>query len=470
MASKQKLKVQQVVIEKLGEKLIVPKAMTLDQAIIAIERQIRFDEETVGIYAEVPGFVLDAAYAFHQALSRKFGWVQGAPTPGFFGDSPPSTITLKTGVDTTVQIPWGRMMIPGIEGYLETGMIRKNGRLLFVIQGEVKHKHEEQVNQIAELTRNIVASESIYRNKAIRIRFTNDSGEQLPMPEPHFMDISQVKPDELVYSSVVEDAIATSIFTPIEKTELVRKAGIPLKRGILMTGPFGVGKTLTSAVTAKKAVENNWTFILCERITELAEVMRFAQGYGPAVLFCEDIDRVTSGDRSIGLDEILNIIDGVEAKASEVMVIFTTNDVDKINQAMLRPGRLDAVIEVSAPDAGAVERLLRLYGRGLINEDEDLTQVSAFLAGNIPAVIREAAERAKLSAIKLMKPGDEFKVTSEALMDAAKTMDMQLQLLKPRVEDNDSERVRAAKVIVSGMKELATSNHVQPVVMHAIEA
>jgi transitional endoplasmic reticulum ATPase len=78
------------------------------------------------------------------------------------------------------------------------------------------------------------------------------------------------------------------------------------------------------------------------------------------------------------------------------MVVLTTNHLDVINPAMLRPGRLDAVIEVTAPDQAAVERLIRVYAREMLTEDVDVSHVAQQLAGQIPAVVREVVERSKL--------------------------------------------------------------------------
>ena len=74
----------------------------------------------------------------------------------------------------------------------------------------------------------------------------------------------------------VKAAINTSIFTPIRHTGLVRKVQDSLKRGVLLSGKFGTGKSMTSAATAYLATENKWTFIVCERADELAEVLRLA--------------------------------------------------------------------------------------------------------------------------------------------------------------------------------------------------
>jgi transitional endoplasmic reticulum ATPase len=102
---------------------------------------------------------------------------------------------------------------------------------------------------------------------------------------------------------------------------------------------------------------------------------------------------------------------------------------------MIRPGRLDAVIEIAPPDAEAVARLIRFYGSGAIDPSTDLTKVGEDLAGQIPAILAEVVKRAKLSELKRLPIGDMVRNISEvALMEAAKTMSRQLALLEDRTK------------------------------------
>src|SRR3546814_19828879 len=96
------------------------------------------------------------------------------------------------------------------------------------------------------------------------------------------------------------------------------------------------------------------------------------------------------------MDDILNLLDGIDTKNSHIITVLTTNDLQSINPAMLRTGRLDAVIDVTPPDAQAVEKLLRLYGGDAIAADTNLEETGRVQAGNIRAAIAEGVKRAKL--------------------------------------------------------------------------
>jgi len=411
-----------------GTQVILPEGMSYEQAIEVLNLKRKEEEEVVSVFEEVEAFPLDGAYAFMRALQRKYGWATPAPTPGFFGPNPPTTVNLEIGFNEHTQIIWGGFKIPTIDGLLQT-KVEWGSSPKFVIAGQIKKKHQEEIKEIARLTREIVKNESIYKGKAVRLR-TDEEGS-LSQEPPSFMDLSNVNPAELVFSENVQEQVETNLFTPIKKTEECRKNRVPLKRGVLFAGPYGTGKTLTANVTAKYCEDNGWTFLYLDRVSGLRDAILFARRYGPAVIFAEDIDRVVTGGRSVAVDDVLNNIDGIDSKHQELIIILTTNHIEKIEKAMLRPGRLDAVINVSPPDAKAAEKLIRIYGRNLIAKNENLGDAGKELEGQIPAVIREVVERSKLFAISRLKEGEELTLKGKDLAQAARGMKMHLDLLKP---------------------------------------
>jgi transitional endoplasmic reticulum ATPase len=420
-------------IQHGGTKIILPDdphQMTTGEAITALTRLQRAEETPVTVHEEVEAFPLDGAHAMSMALREIYGWVEAVPKPGMFGPVPPKVINLEIGFGKQTQVIWGMFRVPNVSGALETGMTRKEGRLIFCIEGTVLKKEQAVVKRIADRTREIARAHSIYKGKAIRVR--TDGNQIDAQNQPRFLDTSRVDERELVFSDELMTQVTTNLFTPIEKTDLCRKNRVPLKRGVLLEGPYGTGKTLTAFVTAKKCEANGWTFIMLDRVAALKDALIFARMYAPAVIFAEDIDRTIEGERSVQMDDVLNTIDGADSKGTEVITILTSNHVDKINRAMLRPGRLDAVLSIQAPDAKAAERLMRLYARGLIPTGADLTQAGKELAGQIPAVIREVVERSKLYAISRLKSDREgFELQGHDLETAARGMKTHLALLNP---------------------------------------
>jgi transitional endoplasmic reticulum ATPase len=432
----------EVTVERKGSQIVLPNDphnMSYDEAIIALKKRKEEENMEVSVNEIVKAFPFDGAYAFMKAMQRIYGWATPAPTMGWFGPNPPQTVSLEIGFNKTVQIIWGNFDIPGIDGQLKTGTWQQDGMVYFCIKGTVKKLHMPDVKRIADLTRDIVAKESVYRGQAVQLE--SDSNGSVDFSDaPKFLDLTRVKPEELTFSDEVQTQVQTNLFTLIEHTEVCRAHKIPLKRGVLLEGPYGTGKTLTAFVAAQKAVANGWTFIMLDKVAGLRDALKFAKMYGPAVVFAEDIDRAVEGERTVDMDDILNTIDGLEAKNSETITILTSNHVGNINKAMLRPGRLDAVITVNPPDAKAAEKLMRIYSRGTLAEGADLTEAGKELQGRIPAVIREVVERAKLYAIGRNPDKSDFKITGDDLLHSAKGMRNHLELMagtkpEPSVEE-----------------------------------
>jgi len=455
-------KIVDVQHSKQTKQITLPDGMAADDAIVWLMRKDHEENRIVTIKEYVDAYPLDGAYALAKAMARTYGWTNLIPTPGFFGPNPPEMVGVQISPDSNdvVQVPWGRMEVPGVDGFIQCGMFLKdNLRPVFLITGQVKRKHEKEISKLAQSCRDIVRDESIYRGEAIRVHFPDPEEAQPDDFNPRFIDLSGVKAEELIFKKDTMDLIRTNLFTPIEKTQLCRDHGIPLKRGVLLAGPYGVGKTLTAHVAAKKCQDNGWTFIYLDHIEDLQAAIYFAQQYSPAMVFAEDIDRLVATDRDDKVNAILNVIDGVDTKHSEVLIALTTNHVDKINQALLRPGRLDAVVSVGPPDAEAAQRLVRQYGRGLVASEEDLTKVGDKLAGNIPAVIREVVERAKLAAIDRTNPGEPFSISGSDLVISVDSMLTHLELLAPQPEDARSDVEKAAETlgerVLTGMVQAA---------------
>ncbi len=419
-------------IVRTADKTIqVPKDMDLD---IAIDWMIRRrDEENQYINANerFNFFPSEGAVALAKALERRYGWSVQKVKMGAFGPEPPEMVAIEVEAGKTVHVPWGQSQIPGMgDGYVETGMWKRKEIPAFQLSGHFRKKHEVEFKQLCNEVKQIAMTESIYRGKAMSVSWDLSKATALQDLYPTFMTPDGNK--ELIFSDHVNHMIQANLFAPIEMTQSFRDNGIPLKTGVLLEGPYGCGKTLTAHKLAATCIENGWTFIMVETPDYLPQLIDFAKQYQPAVLFCEDIDRkMGTQRRNQEVDKILNTVDGVHTKNSEVMLVLTTNHIETISKAMLRPGRIDVVIPVEPPDAEAVERLIRYYGGGLIKEDENLEDVGDVLRGEIPATIREVVERAKRSATLLSGGNGELVIDGEALVYAAQGMLKHLALLKP---------------------------------------
>lgn len=445
---KKKTTVKDLEVVHDGTQIILPvingKPMTNAEGIEWLRRKDAEDQQEVALHHVIKGSPMDGAVAFQRAIAEQYGWSQAVPTPGFFGDRPPHMISVPVSDDDILQVPWGRIEIPGIDGFFQTA-IQDDPEPCLIIGGKIKKKNEKEAKKLFALTEKFLKEKSIYKGSAIKISFdwakTNGDDERVrgydPLQDaPRFMSLKGIKDDDLIFGERVIAALNIGLFTPIEQADACREHGVPLKRGILLYGPYGTGKTLTAYVTALKAVRNGWTFIYLDSVKDLKRGLDFAAQYAPAVIFAEDIDRAVHGDRSMSMDEVLNTIDGIDTKTNDIITVFTTNHVEQINPAMLRPGRLDTLVEVTPPDAKAAERLVTLYSRDLLAPNVDLKKVGLALAGKIPALIREVTERAKIAAIARLGANIKGHVREEDLLNGAMAMEAHVSMLTPRESES----------------------------------
>lgn len=432
--------------------IINGKPMSYEDAIVWMQRKMKEEDSVVAVYHQIPCSPLDGLVAFQRVLKERYGWSMGVTHQTFFGPQPPVMVGVCTGPQETdrEQVMYGSVRVPGIEGEFETDV--SHDPPAFILSGKVKKKYEPQVKELVILIEKKLREGSIYKGQAVRVDFSWDRaddngrkrGYDIMNDAPQFINPDPTLEHSLVFGEKVDHALVNGLFAPIEFSEACRKNGVPLRRGILLAGPYGTGKTLTASVTATKAVRNGWTFIYLEDVRDLKRGLEFAAQYSPAVLFAEDVDRVVTGPRVAEIDEILNTLDGVNTKNGEIIAVFTTNHADQINEAMLRPGRIDVFVEVTPPDAKAAERLVTLYSRGLLEEGADLSEIGRKLDGKIPAIIREVVERAKIAAIYRLKSANiEGFVTVEDILAAVNAMENHNELIfgKKEAKLDDSPEI-----------------------------
>lgn len=439
-----------------GEKIVLPDAMKIPDAIDILNRRQKFLSEKISLNEVYDAFPWDGANALYEVLQKKFAWVP--PSNGS------ASVKVAVGFNQEKFVPWGSFELPGVSGMVACSASRKGGRWVFALEARCFRYDEDTVKAIFAEVREYLKTNSIYKGKAIKIRFLDDDGDPLPMPDPQFMDTSKITRSMAVYSDHIQDAIETNLLTPIERVDDLLANGLPIKRSVLLGGTYGTGKTLAATVASKVAVDTGITYLYVPRADELKEAIEFAKQYqSPAcVVFCEDIDRVISGDRSIGMDDILNIVDGIDTKQNHLIMVFTTNDMEAINPAMIRPGRLDSVIEVTPPDAKAVERLLRMYAGDSLPLSADLAMAGEALKGQIPAVIAEAVKRAKLVMLKKSPKGTKIEgLTEDAIIEASVTLQGQMTLLQ-RLIDADQEPAPTVDGLLTEMVKDVVRGNLHP--------
>lgn len=433
----------EVGIRREGDQIIIPAHMTIDEAILWLKRKKESEGKVVAINWSVPCMPFDGVIALYKALKKIYGFTDLRGNDSWFGERPPEIIQIPTGPTTFEAAVLGKIQPPTFEGgHLQAHVTQEP---ILHVRGEVKMKFQADMDRIQKETLKILKTESIYKGKAIilDLSYLSDDGPDFnPVQHaPTFMDLSSVKDNSLILNPHTEFELTSNIFTLIESTESCQSNNIPLKHGLLLYGPYGTGKTMTARVTAAKAERNGWSFIYLKQTQFVAHALKLAELYAPAVIFAEDIDQVTKGERDEGLNEILNTLDGIDTKDKPIITILTTNNQGDIHPGFLRAGRIDTAVFMGPPEPETAARFVTLYAGRLLANDVDFESVGNAFAGFVPAFIAEAVQKAKRAVIHREKTGNiDGKVTTNDLLLSAKALQTHRDMVNnQRVKTTEEE-------------------------------
>ena len=172
--------------------------------------------------------------------------------------------------------------------------------------------------------------------------------------------------------------VREAIELPLEKPELFTKVGVSPPKGVLLVGPPGCGKTMLAKAVANQTQASFIRMVGSELAQKyigeggrlVRELFSLAKEKSPAIIFLDEIDAIgakrldsaTSGDREVQrtLMQLLAELDGFDA-LENVKIIAATNRPDILDDALLRPGRFDRIIEIPLPDEGGRKKILGIH-------------------------------------------------------------------------------------------------------------
>jgi cell division protease FtsH len=204
-----------------------------------------------------------------------------------------------------------------------------------------------------------------------------------------------------------------------------RELGAKVPKGILLHGPPGTGKTLLAKAVAH---ESGATFFSQSAASfvemfvgvgaaRIRRLFRAARKKAPAIVFIDELDAVgghrgfdVAGERDQTLNQLLVELDGFNT-TKDVVVIAASNLLEKLDQALLRPGRFDRQIFVSPPDVGGRERILNVHSRNKpLADDVDLKllarQTSGLTGADLANMCNEAAIFAARRGVRSIEMAD----------------------------------------------------------------
>ncbi|HEX3692227.1 MAG TPA: AAA family ATPase [Solirubrobacteraceae bacterium] len=231
----------------------------------------------------------------------------------------------------------------------------------------------------------------------------------------------QIKPDSS--QSVAWEDIAGVDEAKAELQEIVeflrdparfQKLGAKVPKGILLHGPPGTGKTLLAKAVAHESgaqffAQSAAAFVEMFAGLGAARIRRLfaeARKHEPAIIFIDELDAVGgrrgsdfSGEKDQTLNQLLVEMDGF-ATSGRLVVIAASNLLDKLDPALLRPGRFDRQVFVSPPDVKGRTGILGVHTRDKPLRDVDLGLVAAQTSGLTGADLANICNEAAIFAAR----------------------------------------------------------------------
>ena len=275
-----------------------------------------------------------------------------------------------------------------------------------------------------------------------------------------FVEVPDVTWEQVGGLEDTKDRLRETIQWPLEYPEVFDQMDIEAAKGVLLYGPPGTGKTLLAKAIANEAQSNFISIkgpeLLNKYVGEsekgVREVFEKARSNAPTVVFFDEIDSIagergrTTGDSGVGervVSQLLTELDGLEA-LEDVVVIATTNRPDLIDQALLRPGRLDRHINVPIPDGDARRKIFEVHTRDKpladgVDLDDLAARTDGYVGADIEAVCREASMIATREFITSVDP-EEIGDSVGNVRVTADHFDEALSEVMPSVDQETRER------------------------------
>lgn len=197
------------------------------EILMYIQNEINESTRIVAFNYKVKCFLEDGAYALNRAVEKINGFTKQKGETNISGEKPPEMLDVRFADGTREKVPFGTIRLPsfGEDAFIE--MKYDSGKQLLLLQGQCEKRYVQLMDQIVETTQSLLAMDSIYKGRAIKIVSESKS--------PEFIDLSTVEKTPLFLTP--EAAFSTQpIEARIEHTERCIRNNIDLRFGVLLEG------------------------------------------------------------------------------------------------------------------------------------------------------------------------------------------------------------------------------------------
>ncbi|MBV0903194.1 CDC48 family AAA ATPase [Haloarcula salina] len=275
-----------------------------------------------------------------------------------------------------------------------------------------------------------------------------------------FVEVPDVTWDSVGGLEDTKERLRETIQWPLEYEAVFESMDLEAAKGVLLYGPPGTGKTLLAKAVANEAQSNFISVKGPELLNKFVgesekgvrEVFSKARENAPTVVFFDEIDSIATErgggttDSGVGervVSQLLTELDGIE-DMENVVVVATTNRPDLIDDALLRPGRLDRHVHVPVPDEDARRAIFQVHTRNKpladgVDLDGLANRTDGYVGADIEAVAREASMAATREFINSVDPEE----IGDSVSNVRVTMDHfehALEEVGPSVTEDTRER------------------------------